>query len=135
MPKIKVNNTQGLVQSTGGGIALFGATQTLVAAASAGTDINSTTSLALCTSTNNAHFVNLPATGSLDTGHTVLVANIDDAQDIVLRPKDTAGGQCINGQAGTTITLGEKAVALCIYSGGKTPGWIILPQDAATLPS
>ena len=135
MPKIKINNSQGLVQSTGGGIALFGASQTLVAAGSDGTDINASTSLALCTSTDDGHFVNLPATGSLDAGHTVLVANIDDAQDLVLRPVDQSGGEKINGQAGTTVTMGQKTTALCVYSGTGSPGWIIHIADAATLPA
>lgn len=133
MPKIKINNDQGLVQSTGGGVALFGAAETLVAAASAGTDIAPTTSTALVTSTNNGHFINLPATGSLDAGHTIVVVNADDAQDFKLRPDDLGG--YLNGQARTTLTLGEKTSVLCVYSGQNSPGWILVNSDAGTLPA
>ena len=89
MPKVKINNTQGLVQESGGGIALYGGVESLVAAASAGTDIPASASLVIGTSGNDSHFLNLPATGSLDAGHTLMVVNGDDAQALCKAPTTT----------------------------------------------
>ncbi len=59
MPKVKINNAQGLVQETGGGIALFGATQSITAnATAANAAISSTTSLVLGDSGNNSQGMN-----------------------------------------------------------------------------
>ena len=133
MPKVKINNTQGLVQETGGGIALFGATQSITANATASSAaILSTTSVALCDSANDAHKVQLPATSGLSTGHTVIVANIDSAQDFVLEKQ--ASGDRINAVDGA-VTLGQSTVAFCVYSGAADPGWIVTVGDQATVPA
>ena len=136
MPKVKINNAQGLVQETGGGIALFGATQSITAnATAANAAILSTTSLVLGDSGNNSHKIQLPAIGGLDTGHTVIVANVDSAQDFVLVP--AANGTRFNGVASTpvSVTLAEKTVVKCVYSGKANPGWIVVVGDQATVPA
>lgn len=133
MPKVKINNSQGLVQETGGGVALFGATQSITANATASSAaILSTTSVALCDSADDGHFVQLPATSGLDAGHTVIVANIDSAQDFILQKQATADR--INGVNGA-VTLGQSTVAFCVYSGTADPGWIVTVGDQATIPA
>ena len=133
MPKVKITNTKGLVQETGGGVALFSATQTITAnATAANAAILTTTSVALCDSANDAHKVQLPATAGLDAGYTVIVANIDAAQDFVLEKQASADRiNAVNG----ALTLGQKTVAFCVYSGAADPGWIVTVGDQATVPA
>ena len=119
MPKVKVNNTQGLVQATGGGIALFGATEA-IAAAAAGADapIAATTSLALVTSGNDTHQTDLPAIADLDIGHTILIASVG-TNDLVI---NTPGSETVNGTA--TITTGENTLVLCVKSAADK--WVAI---------
>ena len=135
MPKVKVNNTQGLVQATGGGIALYGATESLTASG-AGAQIAETTSLALCDSADDAHKIKLPAIANLETGHTVVIANIDSGQEFHIITADN--GTRMNGVAGTPVNLPdvkEGSAVTCIYSGAANPGWIVLDGDRLTLPT
>ena len=135
MPKVKVNNTQGLVQETGGGIALYSATETLTASG-AGNQIAETTSLALCDSANDAHKIKLPAIGNLETGHTVVIANIDSGQEFDIIT--AANGTRMNGVAGTPVSIAdikEGSAVTCIYSGAANPGWIVLDGDRVVIPS
>ena len=119
MPKVVVNNTKGLFQKTGGGLALFGGTQAFTAAA-AGADapIAATTSLALVTSGNNAHQADLPAIGSLEVGHTIVIASVG-THDLVI---NTPGSETVNGAA--TLTIGENVTALCIKATAST--WVAI---------
>ena len=115
--KVTITNAKGLVQKSGSGVALFGATESVAANATAtNAPIAATTSLALCTSGDNAHKVNLPAIEDLDIGHTILVASIG-AADVVI---ETPGDGTINGAA--SITQGENTAALLIKSGALT--WV-----------
>ena len=133
MPKVKINNTQGLVQETGGGVALFGATQALTATSTTAADskILATTSLCLVTSTNNARKVQLPATSGLDAGHTVIVATVG-SHDVIIEKQ--AAGDRINGVNGA-LTIGESTGVKFIYSGTASPGWIAVVGDQATPPA
>ena len=136
MPKVKINNAQGLVQETGGGIALFGATETLTAAGGGGTQIAPTTAVALCDSANDAHIIKLPAIGGLEAGHTVVVANIDQSKEFHLVV--AANSTRMNGIANTPVQVAdvkEKTVITCIYSGAANPGWIVTVGDQVTVPS
>jgi len=135
MPKVKINNTQGLVQASGGGIALFGATETVVPTGG-GAQIAETTSLALCPSTADAHIIKLPAITNLDTGHTILIVNTSATSkefDLVVPTNTTR----MNGVAGTPakIDVKENAAVKCIYSGAANPGWVVVVGDMATLPA
>ena len=122
MPKVSIDNTKGLVQSTGGGVALFGAVQSLTAAADgAQPAISKETSLALCTSANDAHLVDLPSIADVDLGHTIVIASVG-ATDVVI---NTPGAEKINGA--DTLTTGENTMVICIKSGNAT--WV------ATTPS
>ena len=117
MPKVSIDNTKGLVQSSGGGLALFGAIQSLTAAGSGSQPaIKKETSLALCTSTNNAHIVDLPAIADVDLGHTILIASVG-AADVVINTPST---ETINGAA--TITTGEATAVLCVKATAST--WV-----------
>jgi len=121
MPKVKVNNTQGLVQATGGGLALFGATQSITVNSTSGADnpIAATTSLAIVTSsTANNHQTDLPAIADLDIGHTILIASIG-TNDLVI---NTPGSETVNGSA--TISTGEGTVVLCVKSAADK--WVAI---------
>ena len=122
MPKVSIDNTKGLVQSTGGGVALFGSVQSLTAAAAGGQPaISKETSLALCTSADDTHQVDLPAIADVDLGHTIVIASVG-AADVVI---NTPGNETING--GGTLTTGQNTMIICIKSGDAT--WV------ATTPS
>ena len=117
MPKVSIDNTKGLVQSTGGGLALFGATQSLTANSSGSQPaILKETSLALCSSDNNAKLVDLPAIADVDLGHTILIASVGSA-DVVI---NTPGTEKING--GDTLTTGENTAVLCVKATATT--WV-----------
>ena len=120
MPKVVINNTKGLFQKTGGGLALFGGGVESVAAAAAGANapIAATTSLALCTSANDAHQVDLPAIADVEVGHTILIASIGSA-DVVI---NTPGTETING--GPTATTGQNTVVLCVKATATT--WVAI---------
>jgi len=117
MPKISIDNTKGLVQSSGGGLALFGAVESVTAAA-AGADapIAATTSIALVSSDGDAKQANLPAIAGLDVGHTIVIASVG-SHDVVI---NTPGGETING--GATITTGENTAVLCVKATSST--WV-----------
>ena len=117
MPKVLINSSQGLVQKSGGGFAPFGEVQSVTASADgSGTGaISSSASLVLGESGNNAHKVSLPAIADLEIGHTILIANVDAAQDFVL---DTPGAETVNGAA--TITLGEGTRLMCVKATSST---------------
>ena len=133
MPKVKINNTQGLVQATGGGIALYGATESLTAAGSGGTQIAETTSLALCNSTADADIIVLPDTTNLETGHTVVVVNVSSNKEFHLK---AGAGTRINGVNATDIPdIKEGSSMECVYSGAANPGWIVVVGDNSTLPT
>lgn len=119
MPKVVVTNTKGLVQSTGEGLALFGApAQTLVAAAAGANALILPASTAvLATSGDNAHQISLPAIASVELGHTIAIANVDDAQSFVVI---TPGAETINGAA--SRTLAAAAGNLFIKAGAAA--WI-----------
>ena len=121
MPKITIDNTKGLVQASGAGLNLFGQAAQSLTAAAAGANalILATSTVVLMDSTNNAHQVSLPAIASVDLGHTIAIANIDTAQDVVLI---TPGGETINGAA--TVTLGEGTGNLCIKAAADK--WILV---------
>ena len=109
MPKISIDNTKGLVQKSGGGVALFGATESVAAAAlGANAPIASTTSVALVTSGDNAHQADLPAIADVDLGHTLVIASVG-THDVVI---NTPGAETVNGAA--TITTGENTAVLCV---------------------
>ena len=136
MPKVKINNSQGLVQVAGGGIALYGATQSILANnVASNAKIYSTTSLVLGTSGNNGHKIQLPVIGKLTAGHTIIVSNNDAAQDFILQTADN--GTRMNGVAGgpCAVTLGQKTAVKCVYSGAANPGWIVIVGDQAVVPS
>ena len=119
MPKVVVNNTKGLHQVTGGGLALYGAVESVAAvAAAANAPIAKTTSLALVTSGNNAHQCLLPAIGDVEVGHTVVIASIG-THDVVIH---TPSSETINGAA--TITTGENTTVMCIKATAST--WVAL---------
>ena len=117
MPKISIDNSKGLVQKSGGGVALFGAVES-VTAADAGADapIAATTSLALVSSDDNAKQADLPAIADLDVGHTIVIASVG-AADVVI---NTPGAESINGAA--TITTGENTAVLCVKATAST--WV-----------
>lgn len=121
MPKVVINSSQGLVQKSGGGFAPFGEVQTVTATADgSGTGaISSRASLVLGTSGDNTHKVSLPAIADLEVGHTILVANVDGAEDFVL---DTPGGEKINGA--DSVTLGEGTRLMCVKATSST--WLAL---------
>ena len=136
MPKVKINNAQGLVQETGGGIALFSALETLVAAGGGGTQIAETTSLALCSSAADAHIIKLPAIGNLETGHQVVIVNTSTNKEFHI--VTAANGTRMNGVANTPVNLPdvkEGSAVTCIYSGAANPGWIVLDGDRVVIPS
>jgi hypothetical protein len=117
MPKVVISNGKGLVQSSGGGVALFNATESVAAAASgANAPIAATTSLALCTSGDNAHEVDLPAIAGLDVGHTLMIASIGAADCVI----NTPGAETINGAA--TITTGQATMVVVVKSAAAT--WV-----------
>ena len=136
MPKVKINNSQGLVQENGGGVALFGATETLVAnATAANAQISATTSVALCTSADDAHHIQLPSITGLTTGHTIVISNVDQSQEFDLEVATNTTR--INGVAATPVKIDvkEKTVVTCVYSGAANPGWIATVGDQATVPA
>ena len=117
MPKVVINSSQGLVQKSGGGFAPFGEVQSVTATGDGtGTGaISSSASLVLAESGDNTHKVSLPAIADLEVGHTILVANVDAAQDFVL---DTPGAETVNGAA--SITLGEGTRLMCVKATSST---------------
>ena len=133
MPKVKVNNTQGLVQESGGGIALFGATQSLTAASTSAADskILATTSLCLVSSANDSRKVQLPETSGLDDGHTLVIGNVL-SHDVIIEKEDAADR--INGVDGA-LTIGQSTAVKFVYSGTADPGWIAVVGDGATIPA
>lgn len=137
MPKVKVNNTQGLVQETGGGIALFGATETVTTTGTAagGAAIASTTSLAIATLHANNGALDLPATGSLDAGHTVVVVNTHGSHGLQIFPVDQSGGEKMNGLAGGSVTIDAKCASKFIYSGANDPGWVVIMGSTDEVPA
>ena len=117
MPKVSIDNTKGLVQSTGGGVALFGAIEAITAQnAGANAPIAKTTSLALVSSDGNAKQADLPAIADVDLGHTILIASVGTA-DVVI---NTPGNETINGTA--TLTTGENTAVLCVKATATT--WV-----------
>ena len=129
MPKVKVNNTQGLVQESGGGIALFGATETLADNAS----IAATTSLVLYSTSGASKVLNLPATTNLDTGHTIVIGHTAGSNAATIKPNPT--NQKFNGVNSGELALTAKTAVKCIWSGAADPGWIIVVGDASTVPA
>ena len=129
MPKVKINNVQGLVQKTGGGLALFGATEAI-----SDTDtISATTSLVLYTTTGGSKVLSLPAVTGLDTGHTIVIGHIAGSDAATLKPNPTS--QRFNGVATGELALTPKTAVKCIWSGSDNPGWIIVVGDASTVPA
>ena len=56
----------------------------------------------------------------------------DSAQDFVLEKQASADRiNAVNG----SVTLGQKTVAFCTYSGQADPGWIVVIGDQATVPA
>ena len=129
MPKVKVNNTQGLVQATGGGIALFGATETLAD----NKTIAGTSSLVLYSTTGASKVLSLPATTDLDTGHTIVIGHVGGSDAASIKPTPTS--QKFNGVATGVLALTPKTAVKCIWSGAADPGWIIVVGDASTVPA
>ena len=130
MPKVKVNNTQGLVQATGGGIALFGATEAI----SDTNTIAATTSLVLYTTTGASKILSLPAVTNLETGHTIVIGHIAGSNNATLRPTPTS--LRMNGvNSDPELTLTAKTAVKCIWSGSSNPGWIVIVGDASTVPA
>ena len=139
MPKVKINNAQGLVQSEGGGVALYGATQTLGPAANTPNAADSlvlpTTSLVLATPGAGPAAITLPATGSLDAGHTVLAVNVHASNALNVFPTDQSGGERVNGVAGGAAQIDAKCAAEFIYSGKNNPGWVVIMGSTDEVPS
>ena len=129
MPKVKVNNTQGLVQESGGGIALFGATETLADNAS----IAETTSLVLYSTTGGSKVLLLPETTNLETGHTIVIGHTAGSDNAQIKPQPLS--QKFNGVATGILALTAKTAVKCIWSGAADPGWIIVVGDASTVPA
>lgn len=117
MPKVSIDNSKGLVQKSGGGLALFGGVETVTAAvAGADAPIAATTSLALVSSDGDAKQADLPAIADLEVGHTILIASVG-ANDVVI---NTPGAETVNGAA--TITTGENTAVLCVKATATT--WV-----------
>ena len=138
MPKVKINNTQGLVQAKGGGISLFGATESIQstsATVSATFQIDSKSSLVFVGADVGNNIVALPATGSLDTGHTILLVNTGSDNAVKISPIDQGGGECVNGLAGGQFTIAGNDAALVAYSGAHNPGWVTVIGSADETPS
>ena len=123
MPKVSIDNTKGLVQKSGGGVALFGAVES-VSATAAGADapIAKTTSVALVTSADDAHQADLPAIADVDTGHTIVIASIG-ANDLVI---NTPGAETVNGAA--TLTTGQNTCVIVVKATAST--WVSTAKTA-----
>ena len=121
MPKVSIDNTKGLVQKSGGGLALFGQPAQELEAAAAGANrlILATSTVVLATSGNDVHEISLPAIADVDLGHTIAISNIDQNQDVIVI---TPGGETINGAA--THTLQEKTGNLCVKAAADK--WIMV---------
>ena len=137
MPKVKINNTQGLVQASGGGIALFGATETVAGHASAASaQIAETSSLVFATSSAGSQYIGLPATTNLETGHTIVIVHSSGSDNLAIAPDPvTHNINGVNGSGHAEIVLTAKTAVTCIWSGATDPGWIVLVGDAATVPA
>ena len=138
MPKVKINNAQGLVQETGGGIALFSATESITstsATVAAGFTIAPTTSLALLGGHGGTNrMIGLPATGSLTPGHTILLVSTGSVGASVRVEPSEAGGYVNNiANAKFDIATGDSSVV--VYSGTNRPGWVVVQGSADETPS
>ena len=123
MPKVVINNTKGLFQKTGGGLALFGGgVESISVDSTTGSDnpIAATTSLALVTSGTDTHATDLPTIADVEVGHTILIASIG-TNDLVIEPQGDSS-ETINGQS--SITTGQNTAVLCVKATSTT--WIAI---------
>ena len=135
MPKVKINNSQGLTQVTGGGFAPYGAMQSITAhTTAANAKIHTTTSVVLGKSGNASHKILLPEGAGLAVGHTIVVGNIDSTTTHTFQLHKHAADR-INGVNGK-LDVKNGSAAFCVY-GGNTVGtsWCVTLGDAATIPS
>lgn len=137
MPKIRLNSTRGVVQESGGGVALYNTVQEIACtSATVGAhQILAASSLVVAESTGNTDVLTLPATGSLPAGHTIFIVNKDQTHDLEVTPLDQSGGEMINGVAGGQLLLGEKTAATFVYTGAGNPGWFAVVSDTTNLPN
>lgn len=90
MPKVTINNTQGLVQAAGAGLFLnspliLGAQSITASGAAPAIDANGG-SLVLATTANNAHKITLPALASVEDGYTLIIANVATGNTLEVAP-------------------------------------------------
>ena len=112
MPKIKITDLKGLVQSAGRGFesrsAHYSGNTTVTALATGSFPLLSPGIVNTVDSGNDAHGVRLPdASGP---GQIMIVRNVDSAQDVVIRNQDETGE--------ILVTLGEGKTALFVSSDG-----------------
>jgi len=138
MPKVKINNAQGLVQETGGGVALFSAIENITstsATVQAQFTISPTTSVALLGGGGGTNrMIGLPATGSLSPGHTIVLVNTgSSAASVRVEPSEEQG--YVNNIANAKFNIAKGDSSICVYSGTNRPGWIVIQGSADETPS
>lgn len=110
MPKVKISDGKGLVQSAGSGFesqaAHYSGNATVTAAVTGSFPLLSPAIVNTVDSGDNAHGVRLP--NAEGAGQIMIVRNVDAAQDVVIRNQAETGA--------ILVTLGEGKTALFVSS-------------------
>ena len=108
MPKVTINNNQGLVQAAGRGLninsPLILGTQAVTAAADPGTAIDANGGpLVLADTGNSAHIVSLPALADVEDGYTLIIANVNASTTLEVAPATDDSISGIGDNADVTV--------------------------------
>lgn len=125
MPKIKVNNTQGLVQQTGSGLALFNQTAEAITAAAGAPQIAASSTSVIVTTASGGK-VKLPAVADVTVG-TVIAINFGSSNTTNLVSEGAS--VLLNGANGATgLTIPANRALLCVLQNATN--WAVIGMEA-----
>ena len=126
MPKVKVNNTQGLVQQTGSGLALFNQAAEAVTASSSTAPVIDAASTSVIVTTASSGEVQLPAVADVTVG-TVIAISFGSTNATKLISEGAS--VLLNGANGATgLTIPANRALLCVLQNATN--WAVIGMEA-----
>ena len=129
MPKVKISDSQGILQEPGSGVqivslltsvgsmntkgAFYSGVGTTTALATGSFPLLSSAPVQTVDSANNAHGVRLPDAAA--AGEIMIIRNVDSAQDVVIRNSTETGA--------VLLTLGEGKTAIFFSTASGASSW------------